>query len=183
MTKHSNKGKEHMTETPDVSHIKNLDVTYEHSDISIGGVLKFIIGLVVMTVAVYLLMWVMFKVLNAEEARNDPEARPMALSESERLPPEPRLQGAKGYAVEGQQLELREPEAELKVVQQKWQEVLENGPVDEKGQRFGMPIAEAKKKVLEDPGLPARAQPDVDRGKEKESVVAPTMKDAQKPPH
>ena len=32
MTSQSGNGKEHVTETPDVSHIKNVDVTYEHSD-------------------------------------------------------------------------------------------------------------------------------------------------------
>ncbi|HEY3027087.1 MAG TPA: hypothetical protein VGJ55_13145 [Pyrinomonadaceae bacterium] len=155
MTSHSSNGKEHVTETPDVSHIKNVDVTYEHSDISIGGVLKFIIGLTVMAVVVNVLMWVMFKALDAQEAKNDPPPRPMALSETERLPPEPRLQAAKGYSVEGQNLELKEPEAELKVVQQKWKDVLEKGPVDERGQHYGMPIEEAKKKIVEQ-GLPVR---------------------------
>jgi hypothetical protein len=153
MAKHSDK--HHVTETPDVSHIKNLDVTYEHSDISIGGVIKFIVALVVMGVAVHFLMWGMFRALNAAEAKHDPEPGPMALSEAERLPPEPRLQAAKGYAVEGQKLELREPEAEFKVVQEKWRRALENGPVDEKGQPFGMPIEEAKKEILKQ-GLPAR---------------------------
>jgi hypothetical protein len=168
MTRHSSNGKKHVTETPDVSHIKNPDVTYEHSDISIGGVLKFIVALVVMGVAVNLLVWVMFRALNAEEVKHDPDPRPMALSETERLPPEPRLQSARGYSVEGKNLELREPGAELKIVQEKWRDVLEKGPVDEKGQRFGMPIEEAKKKILEQ-GLPVRREGETggrgDRGK------------------
>ncbi len=157
MTSHDSNGKAHVTETPDVSHIKNVDVTYEHSDISIGGVLKFIIGLTVMAIVVHLLVWGMFKTLNSQEAKNDPPPAPMALSETERLPPEPRLQTAKGYSVEGQNLELKEPEAELKVVQQKWKDALEKGPVDDKGQHYGMPIEEAKKKIVEE-GLPARKQ-------------------------
>ena len=150
-------GKQHVTETPDVSHIKNVDVTYEHSDVSIGGILKFIIGLVVMGVAVHFLMWGMFWALEAQEKKDDPPRQPMALTDKERLPPEPRLQAAPGYGVEGQNLELKEPEAELKVVQEKWRDVLEKGPVDEKGQRYGMPIEEAKKKIVEQ-GLPARKQ-------------------------
>ena len=157
MSRQNSNDKEHVTETPDVSYIKNVDVTYEHSDISIGGVLKFIIGLTVMAVVVHVLMWVMFKALNSQEARNDPLPAPMALSEKERLPPEPRLQAAPGYAVEGQNLELKEPAAELKIVQQRWEDVLENGPIDDKGQRFGMPIEEAKKRIVMQ-GLPARAQ-------------------------
>jgi hypothetical protein len=97
----------------------------------------------------------MFVALDADEVKNEPRRGPMALSDVERLPPEPRLQSARGYAVEGQNLELREPDAELKVVQQKWQDALENGPRDEKGQHFGMPIEEAKKKIVEQ-GLPVR---------------------------
>src|SRR6185503_19544156 len=100
MGKINTNGKQHVTETPDVSHIKNLDVTYEHSDISIGGVVRFILALVVLGVVVHLLMWGMFRVLNSEEDKIDSSPGPMALSETERLPPEPRLQAAKGYAVE-----------------------------------------------------------------------------------
>jgi hypothetical protein len=158
MAKHGSNGKEHVTETPDVSYIKNLDVTHEHSDISIGGVVKFIVALVVLGIAVHLLMWGMFRALDAEEVKNEPQRGPMALTAEERLPPGPRLQAARGYAVEGQNLELREPDAELKIVQEKWREALERGPVDEKGQHYGMPIEEAKKKVLEGQGLPVRQQ-------------------------
>ena len=167
MTSQSGNGKEHVTETPDVSHIKNVDVTYEHSDISIGGVLKFIIGLTVMAIVVQVLIWGMFRVLNAQEDKNDPKPGPMALSETERLPPEPRLQAGKGYSVEGQNLELKEPEAELKVVQQKWKDVLEHGPVDDKGQHYGMPIEEAKKKIVEQ-GLPARGDRETGGGGDRE---------------
>jgi len=155
MGKINTNGKQHVTETPDVSHIKNLDVTYEHSDISIGGVVRFILALVVLGVVVHLLMWGMFRVLNSEEDKIDSSPGPMALSETERLPPEPRLQAAKGYAVEGQNLELREPAAEFRVVQEKWRDALEHGPVNEKGQRFGMPIEDAKKEIVKQ-GLPAR---------------------------
>jgi hypothetical protein len=160
MAKHGSNGKEHVTETPDVSYIKNLDVTHEHSDISIGGVVKFIVALVVLGVAVHFLMWGMFRALDAEEVRTE-QARPtgpMALTAEERLPTGPRLQAARGYTVEGQNLELREPDAELKIVQEKWRKALEFGPVDEHGQHFGMPIEEAKKKILEGQGLPVRDQ-------------------------
>jgi len=156
MAKHGSNGKKHVTETPDVSHIKNLDVTYEHSDISIGGVIKFIVALVVLGVAIHLLLWGMFRALEADEAKTEPKPGPMALSETERLPPGPRLQSARGYTVEGQNLELREPATEYNIVWQKWQDALTHGPVDEKGQRFGMPIEEAKQKVLEGQGLPVR---------------------------
>ncbi|MEA2204566.1 MAG: hypothetical protein QOE77_1342 [Blastocatellia bacterium] len=165
MAKHGSNGKEHVTETPDVSYIKNLDVTHEHSDISIGGVVKFIVALVVLGIAVHLLMWGMFRALDAEEVHIEQArpAGPMALTAEERLPSGPRLQAARGYTVEGQNLELREPDAELKIVQEKWRKALEFGPVDEHGQHFGMPIEEAKKKILEGQGLPVRQQPGENR--------------------
>ncbi len=37
----------HVTETPDVSHIKNPDVTHEASDVSVSGVAKFVGALTV----------------------------------------------------------------------------------------------------------------------------------------
>ena len=49
-TKHNGNGHDrlHVTETPDVSHIKNLDVTHEASDVSVTGILKFVVGLTVL---------------------------------------------------------------------------------------------------------------------------------------
>src|SRR5262252_6458591 len=90
--------KEHVTETPDTSHIKNVDVTHEVSDVYIGGVAKFVLALSVLMVVSFLLMWALFKVL--ESKSTDPPRSPMALSDKERLPPEPRLQGAPGFAEE-----------------------------------------------------------------------------------
>src|SRR2546430_16830660 len=87
----------HVTETPVVSHIKNVDVTHEVSDVDLRGILSFLIGLSVMTVVVYVLMLLMFNVLNSREEKKEADNRPMALSERERLPPEPRLQSAPGF--------------------------------------------------------------------------------------
>lgn len=52
MTKlgHSGNGHERITETPDVSHIKNVDVTHELSDVNVPAILKFVAGLTVMTI-------------------------------------------------------------------------------------------------------------------------------------
>jgi hypothetical protein len=43
---------------------------------------------------------------------------------------------------------------EIKVLRQQWQNVLENGPVDQNGQHYGMPIERAKEEVLKQ--LPVR---------------------------
>ena len=61
----------HATETPDVSHIKNVDVTHEASDVDISGILKFVMGLTVLGAVVFVLMWGMFRLLNAQETEKN----------------------------------------------------------------------------------------------------------------
>lgn len=117
-------GRLHVTETPDVSHIKNLDVTHEASDVSVSGIAKFVAGLTVLCIVVFVLMGGMFRFLNAQE--KEPPAGPMAMSEEERLPPPPRLQAARGFEVklengETVKLENREPEAEYRVLRDQWE--------------------------------------------------------------
>src|SRR6185295_14189498 len=125
--KHKGNGHDqHATETPDVSHIKNPDVTHEASDVNIEGILKFVMGLTVLGVVVFVLMWGMFRLLNAQEAEKEPPAGPMAMTEEERLPPPPRLQAARGFGVklengEWVDLEKREPEAEYRVLREQWE--------------------------------------------------------------
>ncbi|HEV2829343.1 MAG TPA: hypothetical protein VGW76_17225 [Pyrinomonadaceae bacterium] len=128
--KHNGNGHDrvHVTETPDVSHIKNLDVTHEASDVDVAGVLKFVIALSVLGVAVFVLMWAMFRFLNAQ-AEKEPNPGPMAMKPEERLPPDPRLQAAKGFGVkletgEWVNLENREPEAEYRVLREQWERQL-----------------------------------------------------------
>src|SRR5512132_269264 len=117
-TTHNGNGHDarHVTETPDVSHIKNPDVTHEASDVSVAGVVKFVIGLTALGIVVFVLIWGMFRFMYAQETEKEPEPGPMAMSPQERLPPAPRLQAAPGFGVkleDGQwvPLEKREPEA------------------------------------------------------------------------
>src|SRR5438874_11913158 len=88
--------KGHVTETPDISYLRNVDTTHEVSDVQVGGIVKFVVGLFVMTVAVFFLTWGMFRMFEARSP--EPPRSPMALSGEERLPPEPRLQAAPGFA-------------------------------------------------------------------------------------
>ena len=157
-----------VTETPDVSYIKNVDVTHETSDVYIAGIAKFAIALLVLTVAVYFLMWGLFRVF--ESRVKEPPRSPMALTGRDRLPPEPRLQGAPGFgeglernANAGKSKAAGSPEPpknplwEIKAVRDQWNDVLENGPVDQSGKRYGMPIEKAKQEILKQ-GLPSRKQ-------------------------
>jgi hypothetical protein len=160
MSKH--KGNGHQTETPDVSHIRNVEVTHETSDINVGGVLTFVVALVVMTAAVYVCIWLLFGYFNTQ-AEKEPQPGPMALSKSERLPPEPRLQGAPGFAItleDGRsvKLELGPPQAEYRALREQWNRVLESGLEDQSGRKVGIPIEEAIEKVVSGQGLPARTK-------------------------
>jgi hypothetical protein len=175
-SRHNDKGRSgadlrHVTETPDVSHIKNLDVTHEASDVNVSGILKFVMGLTVLGVAVFVLMWGMFRLLNAQETEKEPPPGPMAMTEEERLPPEPRLQAAKGFGVKQENgewvnLETKEPEAEYRVLREQWERRLNCHSGDEspghissvakESQPDCVPIEEAMKKLLEGDGLPVR---------------------------
>src|SRR5919106_5496592 len=94
-------GNGHKTETPDVSHIRNVEVTHETSDVSVRGVMTFVVVLTVATAVISLGLWFLFNYFNRQEAQQR-KPGPMALSQQERLPPEPRLQGAPGFGVSTQ---------------------------------------------------------------------------------
>src|SRR6185503_9952699 len=147
MAKNGHNGhKVHVTETPDVSHIKNVDVTHETSDVNVGGILKFVIGLTIFGIIVNVLMWGMFRVFNEQETKKEPAKGPMAMTTKERLPPEPRLQAAPGFGVklangEWVPLDQREPEAEYKVLREQWEQQLNCDYGEEKHRAQGL-IAE-----------------------------------------
>lgn len=161
--KNTGNGHKRSSEMPDVSHIKNVEVTHEYSDISVSGVLTFMVVLTIGTLAVSIGMWVLFNYFNAQEQK-EPGPGPMTLSKQERLPPGPRLQAAPGFAValeKGQRvnLELREPQAEYLVVHKQWEQDLHEGARDESGNVVGMPIDEAMKEIVGKKQLPTRVSP------------------------
>ena len=143
----------HITEIPDVSYIKNVDVTHETSDVNVPALLKFVLALTIMTAVSFVLMLILFNFLNARETQKEPPAGPMAMSEQESLPPEPRLQSARGFGVKlenGQwvSLETREPQAEYHVVREQWLQSLKEGPKDQSGRPIGIPIETAMQKFV-----------------------------------
>ncbi len=158
--KHTGNG--HKTETPDVSHIRNVEVTHETSDVSVRGVLTFVVVLTLATAAVSVGMWGLFRYFAAQEAK-EPTRGPMAITEkSKRLPPEPRLQSAPGFEItleDGQKknLERAIPQAEYQALRAQWDENLTTGLKDQSGKVVGMPIKQAMEKVVSD-GLPSRVK-------------------------
>ena len=156
------KGNGHKTETPDVSHIRNVEVTHEPSDVSVSGVLTFVVVLTIATATVCLGMWLLFRYFNAQAAKA-PQPGPMALTDNDRLPPEPRLQAAPGFELKlenGQtkDLKLALPQAEYRVLREQWEENLKTGLKDQSGKVVGMPIDAAIDKVLSGEGLPSRVK-------------------------
>lgn len=169
---HQGNGHGHVTETPDVSHIKNIDVTHETSDVNVGGIVKFVIGLTVFAIVVQVLMWGMFRFLSSQEEGKEPSPGPMAMSEQERRPPDPKLQSAPGFGVKlenGQWLPLenREPQAEYRVLLEQWDRQLNcarDGNWVVRSIGVCMPIDQAMEKVLEGKGLPSRPQAETNQG-------------------
>ncbi len=152
----------HKTETPDVSHIRNVEVTHETSDVSVNGVLTFVVALTLATAAVSAGMWGLFKYFAAQEAK-EPTRGPMAITEKDkRLPPEPRLQSAPGFKLKlenGETVDLERaiPQAEYKALRAQWDENLKTGLKDQSGKVVGMPIEQAMEKVVSE-GLPSRVK-------------------------
>lgn len=152
----------HKTETPDVSHIRNVEVTHETSDINVRGVLTFVVVLTIATIAVSIGMWLLFAYFAQQQAK-EPGPGPMALRQEERLPPEPRLQAAPGFKItleDGQEVDLAKapPQAEYRILRQQWEENLKNGLKDSNGKTVGIPIEEAIEKVVSGEGLPSRVK-------------------------
>jgi hypothetical protein len=164
------KGNGHKTETPDVSHIRNVEVTHETSDINVSAVLTFVLVLLISTIGVYVGMWLLFGYFQKQETTSGPRRGTMALSKEERLPPEPRLQSAPGFKVtlaNGQVVNLEvggtdktvfhKPEAEYEAVRAQWEQALSGKLTDQSGNTT-MPIEQAIKQIAAQQ-LPTRPSP------------------------
>ena len=164
MTRRNNGHDGHRTETPDVSHIRNVEVAHEPSDVSVRGVLTFVVVLTLATMAVSAGLWGLFSYFNKQHAK-EPSPGPMSLRnlpEDQRYPPGPRLQASKGFGPDlpgGQKnLELAPPDAEYRAVREIWESSLRTGLTDQSGKVVGMPIDQAMKQIVSGEGLPSRTK-------------------------
>jgi hypothetical protein len=129
------------------------------SDVNTRGILWFVLFLAALIVVSLLLLRGMYNIFESMARAAEGERPVMARTSEERLPPEPRLQGAPGYKVEGENLELKEPQAEWKVVRRKWQEEMESyGVVDPDQKIARIPIEEAIKTVAREGIKPVTPQ-------------------------
>lgn len=135
--------------------VADLNKPYEQNEIQLRGIFGFAIGLVLLIVLTFGLMWaLLYKVMPGMSMNAGAESNPMAMSDKERLPPEPRLQSAPGFGLDSEKgrvnMELGIPQAEWRELRKQWDELLEKGRKDAKtGMMSVMPIDEAKKKFLE----------------------------------
>ncbi len=132
----------------------DFEKPYEQNLIGLKGIFYFGIGLFVLIVITFALMWAFEGVLEEDAKATKSSNNPMSVKEKDRLPPEPRLQAAPGFGVESDHgrvnLELRKPQAEYDELKKQWEEAWKHGHKDEKtGTVISMPIAEAKEKFLQ----------------------------------
>ena len=126
------------------------DVAHEHSDISVRGVIWFVITLAVICAVIQVAVWGLFRVFDRYEATNDPFVSPYAVS-SGALPPamsEPVLQTTPW-------LDLKQFRADEDAYLNSY------GWVDQKSGVAHLPIDKAKELLLQR-GLPSRAEQQAD---------------------
>lgn len=136
--------------------LDDLDKPYEANVLGIKGIAYFTIGLFLLIVVTFGLMYVLWDVLEQDAVQTKSSNNPLAMKDLERLPPEPRLQGAPGFEVRGPDgrinLELREPQAEWRELKKIWEKQLAEGQKHpETGAIISLPIDAAIDKLLSQP--------------------------------
>ncbi|MEP6847475.1 MAG: hypothetical protein ABI999_01375 [Acidobacteriota bacterium] len=136
---------------------------HEENDIRLTGILYFGVGLLLLVVITFGLMWALLGVME-QQMSDKKDTGPMAMTDKERLPPEPRLQAAPGFGIDGPNgrvnLELAAPSSEYQEMRREWDQKLEKGMVDPAtGAISALPIDVAKEKFLEE-SVKAKNGPD-----------------------
>ena len=123
----------------------NPEVDHETSDVNIRAILGFGAGLIVAAVGIHFVVWLLFGYFSSREAQQAPPEYPLAVSQGERTPPEPRLQIA--------------PREDLRELRAREDAVLGSyGWVDRNRGIVRIPIDEAIRLTLQR-GLPTRKEP------------------------
>jgi hypothetical protein len=144
-----------------------FNLPYEENEIRLKGIIYFWVGLLALIVVTFALMWALISVLRQYNHENQEPAGPLAMTEKERLPPEPRLQMAPGFGIDTYKgrvnLELSYPQSEYHTFRDEWARMWENGQKDpQTGAVSVLPIEQAKQKVLEgNPKVATNADPDI----------------------
>src|SRR5262245_36401145 len=134
----------HHPHSPAADATHNPEVRHEESDVNIVGIFMFGAGLLASLIIVSLVVGGLFKYFDGREARQPTPEFPLAVTQENRLPPEPRLQ-----------TNPRQDLADLRAREE--QALTGYSWVDRNAGIVRIPIDEAIKKTLER-GLPARTE-------------------------
>jgi hypothetical protein len=137
----------------------NEDVAHEHSDINVRGILLFASSMVATGLVSAVLMWLLFGFLDRQATRNDPQESPLAMPATQ-MPKTTTESPFFGSAARPQLL-TNEPVALERQRAGEDKQLGHYGWIDEKTGVARIPIAEAKKLIIQR-GLPARAGDPVD---------------------
>jgi hypothetical protein len=143
--------------THDADYLHNPEVAHEHTDANIRVLVGFATGLFVVVVIVLLLMGGLFKVLESRAAKNDPALSPLTRPPAQ-MPTSQVGEPIFGRGSSGPQLLTNEPTVLLKQHTREQEALGTYGWVDQKTGVARIPIAEAKKLIVQR-GLPSRAEP------------------------
>lgn len=132
----------------------DFEQPYEQNLIGLKGILYFGIGLFLLIVITFGLMWVFLAKMDEEFKTEKASTNPMAMTEKERLPAEPRLQLAPGFGMESKNgwvnMELKAPQAEYWEYKKQAEDIWEHGQKDPRtGTVIALPIEEAKARLIE----------------------------------
>ena len=152
----------------------DYDKPYEQNLIGLRGIVYFGIGLFLLIVVTFGLMWALQNVMEDQARETKDQQSPLTMNEQEKLPPEPRLQAAPGFGVDDSKgrvnLELKDPRSEYWQLSKQWEGLLKDGQKDEKTNTvISLPIDEAKKKLLADGSIKAKT------GEEAEKTLEETQ--------
>lgn len=148
----------------------DFDKGYERNIIGLRGIIFFAVGLFLLVVITFGLMFFLESVMESQAAATDQQNRnPVMLSAKDRLPPEPRLQAAPGFNIQNPSggeinLELKKPQAEWEALQEINRQIWEKGQKTADGKVITLPINEAKKQYMAKAGTAGATgqnQPDV----------------------
>lgn len=147
--------------------VVDLNIPYEQNEIQLKGIFGFGIGLFLLIVITFGLMWALLNVMKDCWVESADPRNPMAMSDKEKLPPEPRLQSAPGFGVESPtgrvNMELAAPQAEYIELKKQWDDMLEHGQKDKTtGVATMMPIKEAKERFLSQ-SVKAKSGPEAEK--------------------
>lgn len=160
-----------MSKTRHEKSFVDYDKTYEQNLIGLRGIIYFAVGLILLIVITFGLMFALLNVMEDQARETKDAANPLMMSDKERLPPEPRLQAAPGFGVESERgrvnLELRAPQSEYWELREQWENQLRNGQRDpHTGAVVTMSVDQAKESYLQQSGQNAAANQSAANGGE-----------------